>query len=440
MPLDEYPITAMLWALVVLVLISGFFSMSETAMMALNRYRLRHMVKQGRRGARTTAELLAKTDKLLGVILLGNTLVNAAAATLTGLISLHYFGEDKWAQGIGTMLIAFALLVFAEITPKVVGAAHAEAIALHLSFALKPLLWIAYPAVWFVNLFVRALLTILRLQPHPDEQNPRLTPEELRFLVLEAGNFIPKKHQSILLNLFDLEHITVEDVMTPTAKIEAIDLEAPLETIRGQLATSYHTRLLACRGSLDEIAGILHLRRVFSASHNEPITVSMLEGLLTPPYFVPATTPALTQLGFFQDRRERLGVVVDEYGELQGLVTLEDIIEEMIGEFTTSAPGGPRRLAWEADGSVLVEGGSLLRVLNRKLGLHLPLDGPKTLSGLIVEYLQDIPESDVGMVIAGCRMEIVQTQDRSVKVVRLLRPPVGQHAPPVPAPAPAAKV
>jgi Mg2+/Co2+ transporter CorB len=424
MPLDSYPIGTLLWALVALVVLSGFFSMSETAMMALNRYRLRHLVKQARRGAKKTAELLAQTDKLLGVILLGNTLINAAAATLAGLITLHYFGEDRWAQGIGTLLIAFVLLVFSEIAPKVVGAAYAETIALHLSFVLKPMLWLAYPAVWFVNLFVRALLAVLHLTPKPGDHSPRLTPEELRFLVLEAGNFIPKKHQSILLNLFDLEHITIEDVMTPTAKIEAIDLEAPLETISEQLATSYHTRLLAYRGSLDEIAGILHLRRLFAASHVDPISVEMIESLLIPAYFVPATTPALTQLAFFQENRERLGLVVDEYGELLGLVTLEDIVEEMIGEFTTSTPAGPRRLAWDADGSVLVEGGSQLRELNRKLGLTFRLDGPKTLSGLIVEYLEDIPEAGVGMVIDGCRMEIVQTQDRIVKVVRLLRSPV----------------
>jgi Mg2+/Co2+ transporter CorB len=421
--LDAYPIGLLLWGLVGLLLISGFFAMAETAMMALNRYRLRHLVKEGRRGARLAAELLTKTDRLLSVILLGNTLINAAAATLTGIITFHYFHGDQWAQGVGTLLIAFALLVFSEITPKVIGATYAEPIALNMSFVLKPMLWIAYPAVWFVNLFVRALLSILRLQPRMDTQNPRLSAEELRFLVLEAANFIPKKHQSILLNLFDLEHITIEDVMTPTAKIEAIDLEAPLETIQRQLTTSYHTRLLAYRGGLDEIAGILHLRRLFAAASGEAVTKTMLEGLLIPAYFVPATTPALTQLGFFQENHERLGLVVDEYGELQGLVTLEDIVEEMIGEFTTSVPAGPKRLSWGTDASVLVDGGRQLRELNRKLGLALPLDGPKTLSGLVVEYLQDIPESGVCIVIGGCRMEIVQTQDRIVKVVRLLRTP-----------------
>jgi Mg2+/Co2+ transporter CorB len=421
--MDAYPIGLLLWGLVVLLLISGFFAMAETAMMALNRYRLRHLVKKGRRGARITAELLTKTDRLLSVILLGNTLVNAAAATLTGIITFHYFRGDQWAQGAGTLLITFALLVFSEITPKVIGATYAEPIALHLSFVLKPMLWVAYPAVWFVNLFVRALLSILRLQPKMDTQNPRLSAEELRFLVLEAANFIPKKHQSILLNLFDLEHITIEDVMTPTAKIEAVDLEAPVETIQRQLATSYHTRLLAFRGGLDEIAGILHLRRVFGAANGEAVTKAMLEELLIPAYFVPATTPALTQLSFFQENHERLGLVVDEYGELQGLVTLEDIVEEMIGEFTTSVPTGAKRLSWGADGSILVEGGRHLRELNRKLGLALPLDGPKTLSGLVVEYLQDIPESGVCIVIGGCRMEIVQTQDRIVNVVRLLRTP-----------------
>jgi Mg2+/Co2+ transporter CorB len=426
--MDTYPIGVLLWALIALLAISGFFAMAETAMMALNRYRLRHLVKKGRRGARIAAELLSKTDRLLGVILLGNTLVNAAAATLTGLITLHYFGEDQWAQGIGTLLISFVLLVFSELTPKVIGAAYAEPIALNLSFVLKPLLWVAYPAVWFANLFVRGLLGLLHLQPGQDAHSPRLSAEELRFLVLEAGNFIPKKHQSILLNLFDLQNVTIEDVMTPTAKIESIDLEAPLETIQRQLATSYHTRLLAYRGSLDEIAGILHIRRVFGATHNEAISKSVLEDLLIPAYFVPATTPALTQLGFFQENHERLGLVVDEYGELQGLVTLEDIVEEMIGEFTTSAPAGARRLAWDADGEILVDGGRQLRELNRKLGLALPLDGPKTLSGLVVEYLQDIPESGVCMVIGGCRIEIVQTQDRIVKVVRLLRSAAAQPA------------
>jgi Mg2+/Co2+ transporter CorB len=426
--MDTYPIGVLLWALVALLMISGFFAMAETAMMALNRYRLRHLVKKGRRGARIAAELLSKTDRLLGVILLGNTLVNAAAATLTGLITLHYFGQDQWAQGIGTLLISFVLLVFSELTPKVIGAAYAEPIALNLSFVLKPLLWVAYPVVWFANLFVRGLLGLLHLQPGQDAHSPRLSAEELRFLVLEAGNFIPKKHQSILLNLFDLQNVTIEDVMTPTAKIESIDLDAPLETIQRQLATSYHTRLLAYRGSLDEIAGILHIRRVFGATHNEAISKSVLEDLLIPAYFVPAITPALTQLGFFQENHERLGLVVDEYGELQGLVTLEDIVEEMIGEFTTSAPAGVRRLAWDADGEILVDGGRQLRELNRKLGLALPLDGPKTLSGLVVEYLQDIPESGVCMVIGGCRIEIVQTQDRIVKVVRLLRSAAVQPA------------
>lgn len=426
--MDDIPLSWQLWALGLLLILSAFFSIAETSMMAINRYRLKAMVKMGSRGAALTAQLLRKTDKLLGVILLGNNLINAAAATLVGVITINLFGEDRIALGLGTLAVTFLILVFSEITPKVIGAAYAERIAIPAAYVLAPLLRVLYPVVWFVNLFVSSLLFIMRINPPADSQSQRLTMEELRSLVVDSGHFMPKKHQSILVNLFDLEAITVEDVMIPRAQIEGVDLESPLETILNQLSTSYHTRLLVYRGEISNVAGILHLRRVLKPMQSGDIDKAALEDLIAEPYYVPAGTAALTQLQYFQENRERIALVVDEYGDVQGLVTLEDIIEEIIGEFTTSAPVNASRIHWDrpADdclpASALVEGSASLRALNRKLGLSLPLDGPKTLNGLILEYLQDIPESDVSVKIAGVPMEIVQTQDRIIKTVRIFRP------------------
>jgi Mg2+/Co2+ transporter CorB len=420
--MDNIPLSAHFGALTVLLILSGFFSIAETSMMALNRYRLKHLVKLGHRGAVLASTLLARTDRLLGVILLGNNLVNAAAAVLVSVIAVRLFGESEIALGLGTLAVTFLILVFCEITPKVIGAAHAERIAFAVSYVLAPLLRLLYPVVWFVNLFVSALLTLLRFKPPAGGEPQRLSAEELRSLVLEAGHYIPKKHRSILVNLFDLERITVEDVMTPRAQIEAIDLEAPLARIAEQLATSYHTRLLVYRGELGNIAGILHLRKVLALMREGELERDRLAGLLTEPYFVPASTPLFAQLQYFQENRQRFALVVDEYGELQGLMTLEDIIEEIIGEFTTNAPSIAAIRAWDKNDSALVEGASPLRELNRKLGLALPLGGPKTLNGLILEHFQDIPESGVSLKIAGVPMEIVQTQDRVVRTVRLFKP------------------
>ena len=420
--MDDIPLSVQFGALLVLLILAAFFSIAETSMMALNRYRLKHLVKQGHRGAKLAHELLAHTDRLLGVILLGNNLVNAASAMLVGLITIRLFGENKIALGLGTLAVTFLILVFAEITPKVIAAAHAERIAFAVSYLLTPLLKLLYPVVWFVNLFVSALLALLRIRPPAGGEPQRLSAEELRSLVLEAGHYIPKKHRSILVNLFDLERITVEDVMTPRAQIEAVDLEAPLERITEQLATSYHTRLLVYRSELGNIAGILHLRKVLALMREGDLDRDKLAELLTEPYFIPASTPLFAQLQYFQENRQRFALVVDEYGELQGLMTLEDIIEEIIGEFTTSSPAVGSIRAWDKNDSALVEGTSPLRELNRKLGLALPLDGPKTLNGLIVEHFQDIPEAGVSLKIAGVPMEIVQTQDRVVRTVRLFRP------------------
>jgi len=391
-------------------------------MMAVNRYRLRALERTGHRGARLASELLRETDKLLSVLLAGNTLVNAAITMIVGVITIDLFGHDRVVLGVTTFVVALLILVFGEITPKVIGARYPEQTALAASYVLKPLVKGFAWMLWIANLFVRCLLWILRI-PTAQSAPQRLSIEELRALVLESGQFMPKKHQSILVNLFDLEAITVEDVMTPRAQIEAVDLDAPAENLLTQMTTAYHTRLVAYRGELGNLAGILHLRKVMHLLRAEELDREALAELLMEPYYVPAGTPVFAQLQYFQENRQRIALVVDEYGELQGLVTLEDIIEEIIGEFTTTAPVKSETYAWDKDGSALVEGSSVLRELNRKLGLTLPLDGPKTLNGLILEHLQDIPDAGVALRIGEVRMEIVQTQDRVIRTVRLFRPP-----------------
>ena len=419
--MDDIPLSAQYTALGILLLISAFFSIAETSMMALNRYRLKALLRLGHRGAKLTAELLAHTDRLLGVILLSNNLANAAAAVLASVITVRLFGDHQYALAAGTLAVTFLILVFSEITPKVIGAAYAEKIALPAAFVLTPLLKALYPVVWFVNLFVQALLWLFRLKP-ADAAESKLSPEELRTLVLESGNYIPKKHQSILLNLFDLESITVDDVMTPRNQIEALDIDASPEVLREQIATAYHRRLPVYQGQPDNIIGIILVRKLLAVSPHNEITAKQLRQIMREPYFIPSGTPLFTQLQQFQEHQDRLCFVVDEYGELMGLLTLEDIVEELIGEFATHSPLQSMRFHRQADGTYLVEGGSLLRELNRKLGYRFPLDGPKTLNGLIMEHLQDIPEPGTSLELAGHRMEIVQTQDRAVKAVRLPAP------------------
>lgn len=419
--MDEIPLHTLLIAFVVLLVISAFFSISETSMMALNRYRLRHLARTGHRGARLTAQLLSRTDRLLGVVLLGNNLVNAAAAALVTVITFRLFGESELALTMGTLAVTFAILIFSEITPKVMGATYPERIAFPAAYVLSPLLRLVYPIVWFINIFVRGLLWLLRLKPQ-NSQTHTLSMEELRTLVLEGANFLPQKHQNILLNLFDLESITVEDAMTPRNHIEAVDIESPPNEIRRQIATSNHTRLPVYRGRLDDIVGIVHVRKVLNLSEGEQISAETLREIMREPYYIPLDTPLLTQLQNFQEQQDRMALVVDEYGELKGLLTLEDILEEIIGEFTTHSPLQTARFRRMEDGSIIVEGGSLLRELNRKLGYRFPLGGPKTLNGLILEHLQDIPEPGTSLKLAGYPLEVLQTQDRVIRSVRLLPP------------------
>lgn len=423
--MEAIPVSTLFVALVLLLVFSAFFSISETSMMALNRYRLRHLRQAGHRGARLASDLLAQTDKFLGVVLLGNNVINAASALLVGEIARRYLGDSEFALLAATVAAAFAILVFSEITPKVIGASYPERIALPASYALVPMLKVTRPIVWFVNLFVQALLKLMWLKPGSGEH--KLSVEELRTLVLEAG-YVPHKHRSILVNLFDLQSITVDDVMVPRNQIECINIDAPLDDIVQQISTAYHRRLVVYKGHLDEVVGTLRVRHVLNLLRQETLTRETLRELIRDPYFVPVGTPLFSQLQNFQEHQDRVSLVIDEYGELMGLVTIEDILEEIIGEFTTQSPLQARGFFRQDDGSYLVEGGIPLRELNRKLGFDFPLDGPKTLNGLILEHLRDIPEPGTSVKIAGHPLEIVQTQDRVVKAVRVFPPQPRQPA------------
>jgi Mg2+/Co2+ transporter CorB len=391
--------------------------------MSLNRYRLRHLVKQGHRGARLASKLLAKTDKLLGVILLCNNFANAASATLVTVIIVELFGEGEWVLMSGTLAVTFAILVFSEISPKVIAAAYPEKLGIFCSYLLYPLLKVLYPVVWFINLFVGALLRLLKIRVNFEESTQSLTMDELRSIVTDAGHFMPKKHQSILLNLFELETITVDDVMTAHTLVEAIDLDEPMEAILEKIANSQHTRLPVHQGEQEEMIGILHLRKIMSQlrahSADETLDKAALMEAISDPYFIPSGTPLYTQIQQFQENKQRVALVVDEYGEFKGLITLEDILEEMIGDFTTQSPSRLGGFKQEADGSWLVDGSSTLRELNKKLHLDFPLDGPRTLNGLIIEHFEDIPESNTSFKVGKHVLEIVQTQDRIVKSVKI---------------------
>lgn len=421
--MDNIPIAWQLAALALLLLISGFFSVAETSLMSLNRYRLRHLVKEGHRGARIASALLAKTDKLLGVILLCNNFANAASATLVTLITVELFGEGEWVLMIGTLAVTFAILVFSEITPKVIAAAFPEKLGILCSYILYPLLKLLYPVVWFINLFVEGLLKLFRVNINFSESTQSLTMDELRSIVTDAGHFMPKKNRTILLNLFELEKITVDDVMTAHTQVEVIDFDSPIDDILQRITNSHHTRLPVREGDHEEMIGIIHIRKVINQirlhQQEDNLTKEALREIIEDPYFVPAGTPLYTQIQQFQEKHERIALVVDEYGEFKGLVTLEDILEEVIGDFTTQSPSRIGSYRQEADGSWLVDGSSSLRDLNKKLNLNLPLDGPRTLNGLILEHFEDIPEPSTSFKVGEHTLEIIQTQDRIVKSVKI---------------------
>ena len=421
--METISLSAQVGILLLLLACTAFFSISETSLMSLNRYRMKHLAKQGHRGARLASVLLAKTDKLLGVILLGNTLCIVGSSALEVLISHQLFGEGEYVLGLGSLALTFVILVFSEISPKVIAAAHAEKLGFACSYLLYPLLWLFNPIVSFVNFFVRAFVCLLGIKVNFQETLHAVTTEELRSIVTDAGQYIPKKNRTILLNLFDLEKITVDDVMTAHTLAEVIDFDADIDDILQSISNSHHTRLPVREGDNEEIIGIIHVRKVMNQIRvrnlNDNLDKETLREIIDAPYFIPAGTPLYTQIQKFQEKQARIALVVDEYGEFKGLVTLEDILEEVIGDFTTQSPSRIGSYRQETDGSWLVDGSSSLRDLNKKLNLNLPLDGPRTLNGLIIEHFEDIPEAGTSFKVNEHKLEIVQTQNRIVKSVKI---------------------
>ncbi len=392
-------------------------------MMALNRHRLKHLARQGALGAKTTQGLLTRTDLLLSVILIGNNLFNTIIPVLTTSLALHTFGRNNLALSIATGIVAFLIIVFAEIAPKIVGATFPERIALPASLVIAPLMRVFKPVVWFVNALANGVLWVLRINTKSG-RDQRMSADELRAIVLESSSFMPTKHRSILLNLFDLENITVDDVMVPRRQIESLNFYAPFDEVLHQIETCYHNRLVVYEGDIDKVLGVLHVRKTLTALHNQDFDREMLRTLLAEPYYVPSGTPVVQQLQYFQESRQRTALVVNEYGELEGLVTPEDIIEELIGEFTTSMPRGERAGGWNESGECIVAASMPLRELNRWLHLQLPTDGPKTLNGLILEILEEIPEGDVCVKIGGVMLEVMRSDDQAVRTVKLFKPRV----------------
>jgi Mg2+/Co2+ transporter CorB len=414
--LNSIPLGALFGALAFLLLLSAFFSGSETALMTLNRYRLRHLATAGHPGARLAERLLDRPDRLIGLILLGNNFVNILASSLATIIAIRLGGEG--AIPIAAGLLTLVILVFSEVAPKTMAALYPERIAFPASWVYTPLLRLMMPLVWLVNLMANAVLRGLGIYPDDADGNA-LSREELRTVVNEAGAMIPKRHQKMLINILDLEKVTVEDIMIPRSELDGIDLDNPMDVILEQLEQTPYTRVLAFRGSIDKVAGFLHTRRAMQALLDRDLDRDVLESLIREPYFVLKGTPLNRQLINFQANRRRTALVVDEYGDVQGLVTMADLLEEIVGEFATDPADGIADVQPQNDGSFLVDGSANLRELVRTMHWDLPTDGPKTLNGLIVEYLESLPETGTSLLIAGYPVEVVQIQDNAVKTARI---------------------
>jgi Mg2+/Co2+ transporter CorB len=425
--------------LALLILFNGLFAMSEVALLTARRPRLQSLAARGDGLAAAAVRLAEEPTRFLSTIQIGITLIGM----LSGIVGEAIFAAPLalWLQaqgleakasgllatGVVVLTITYFSITFGELVPKRLGQHNAEGIARLVAWPMRMLALVSGPFVHLLaastDATLKPLLRLLRIRPDEGGAQP-LSAEEIRTIVLESSHILPTKHRSILVNLFDIGEITVHDMMVPRARIEAIRLDDDMDTIARQLTTSRHRELPVFRGSGDEVAGVLNLRKVLGLLFAGALDRKAIEDLLDEPYFVPAGTPAIAQLQYFQEKRERLGLVVDEYGELMGLVTLEGIMEEIIGKFTTSLPSAKPALSWDEDGTAAADGAMPVREVNRALGLALPTDGPKTLNGLILEQLQDIPEANVSLKIAGVPVEILSAQGRSVKAVRLFRPPV----------------
>ncbi len=413
--MDDAPIGVLAVALALLILLSAFFSASEIGMMALNRYRLRHLVESGHRRARLVDLLLRRPDRLLGVILLGNNFANLAASALATVIALRVWGNA--AIAVATALLTITVLIFAEVAPKTIAAMHPERVAFPAALVLRPLLLVSYPLVWLINTLANLLLRVCGVSL--TRTRAQISADELRFAVMEAGALIPEAHQAMLLAILDLEKITVEDVMVPRGEIQAIDLDTDWEDILTQIGRVRFTRLPVYHGSLDNVAGMVHVRDIVGQMHENKLTRELLMATVREPYFIPEGTPLTTQLLNFKQVKRRIGLVVNEYGDIRGLVTLDEILEEIVGDFSTAAIGKLEDIHPQADGSYLVKGGASIRELNRKLGWQLPSEGSRTLNGLITEYLEDIPEPGTSLVLGGYLIEITRTRGTAVEVARI---------------------
>jgi Mg2+/Co2+ transporter CorB len=411
----------LLAGLTLLLLLAAFFAGSETALMSLNRYRLKHRAKKGHRGARLAEALLAHPDRLIGLILLLSTIVNVAAPMLVGFIALRLGGE--FLVALGAVALTLILLIFCEVAPKTYGALHPERLALPAAYVYTPLLYVLYPFVWATNLLANGVLRLFGVSQQ--QASHSLSSEELRTVVAEAGAMIPHRHQQMLVSILDLETATVEDIMVPRVEIVGIDVHGDWEEILEQLRQSQHTRLPLYEGEIDHIIGVLHMKRVVHELARGKLERKTLIDAASArdTYFVPSGTTLNTQLLNFQREKRRLAFVVDEYGDIQGLVTLEDILEEIVGEFTTDpATMMHKDVHRDTDGSYVVNASTTIRALNRSMRWNLPTDGPKTLNGLIVEFLEAIPEPGTTLKLADYMLEVLQTGDNAIKTVRV-RPP-----------------
>ncbi len=413
--INEASMTTLFIVLAVLIFLSGFFSSAETSMMSLNRYRLKHLLKNKHRGAKRASKLLERPDRLIGLILIGNNLVNILASAIATIIAIRLWGT----AGIfaATLILTLVILIFSEITPKTIAALHPERIAFPASWILLPLLKIMYPVVWLVNSITNALLRILGFDPNK-RSDENVSSEELRTIVTEAGQLIPIRHRSMLLNILDLEEVSVDDIMVPRNEVYGINLDASDKEILHKLQSSSHTRLPVWREDINDIVGVLHMRNMSRILNSQGLDRTALEREMDKPYFIPESTPLHTQLLNFQKKKNRVAVVVDEYGEVMGLVALEDILEEIVGEFTSNLAETVDNIYPQRDGSYIINGSATIREINKSLKWELPTDGPKTLSGMMLEHLESFPDAKVGLIIGSYRLEVLELQGNVVQAVR----------------------
>lgn len=386
--------------------------------MALNRYRLKHLAEQGHKGAMRAQKLLDQPDRLIGLILIGNNFVNILATQLATYIGYRVYGDIGIA--VATGLLTLTVLIFAEVTPKTFGAIRSETVAYPAAFIYRPLLRLAWPLVWMINLVANNVLKLFGINVNEIDSDG-LNREELRSVLMQGSSLLPRRHRNMLVGILDLEHITVEDIMIPRNEITGIDLDDDWEDILELLTHTSYTRLPAYRGSIDHVVGVLHMRKILRLIIDDKLSPELLERSLRPPYFIPESTPLNSVLLHFQRERRRIGLVVDEYGDLQGMVTLEDVLEEIVGEFTTDPSELAREVQPQPDGSYLIDGSVHVRELNRLLGWELDTSGPRTLNGLITEQLEMIPPAGVTILVNGYPVEVIQTINNAVKTARVGR-------------------